>query len=114
MIFRLDIKMQIALRTIVAAALASQAFGFIVASPSISVGRQPPAFSMRAPQLRMSGQCEGGGFGRDLAAAATSAALIAGLFYPACVSAGNNYPPIDQKDPNRCEVGFAQCFQMLF
>jgi hypothetical protein len=55
--------------------------------------------------LRMTNNHESKSYGKEVLSAAASAALIAGcLFTPFPSNAGNNYPPIDTKDPNRCEV----------
>ena len=97
------------LRTVIAAVLVSQVYCFIATAPSTNTARKFTALA-RAPSLRLSCQTEGNSVGRQIASAATSAALIAGLVFPAYVNAGNNYPPIDTKDPTRCEVGISTSF----
>ena len=92
-----------AFRFLALAVLVSNTVGFIAVSPVTGNGGCIRSSTLPLT-LKMSAKSEGKAFGRELASAATSAALIAGLVFPLCVSAGNNYPPIDPKDTTRCEV----------
>ena len=58
----------------------------------------------RMLQTRM--QCEGRDKGvvDKISTALASAAIMSSLLLPFAAHAGNNYPPIDKKLPNRCEV----------